>query len=254
MADEAKRKAALEQIREHIARKGHHIYVVVGSVIPRYAYTIGVSESIGAELILAGASFYGNDDVVEIVTDIAAQLKAERNREKFEVTQYGSFTLRKAHAGWATEFMLGAFDYYQRHDIPALQIVPDDAHWTMDIPNLSAPWSATAEPAWRWLYHPCPYPVSKQAMAATNLAALRGERITEAKRWEEDEWEIFAGDGSNVSQEELRVLALGSLLAIDESLAPVLSLLVGEGLWRDSDPGSEWHPWLNQEEGTGTVQ
>lgn len=254
MADETKRKAALEQIREHIARKGHHVYVVVGSVIPRYAYTIGVSESIGAELILAGASFYGNDDVVEIINDIATQLKAERDRERFEVTEYGLFTLRKVHRSWATEFMLGAFDYYQRRDIPALQIVPDKTHWTIDIPDMSTPWSATAELAWRWLCDPCPYPVSKQAMAATNLATLRGERITEAKRWEEDEWEIFAGDGSNVSQDDLRVLALGSLLAMDESLVPVLNLLVGEGLWRDPEPGSEWHPWLNQEEGTGTIQ
>lgn len=254
MADEAKRKAALEQIREHIARKGHHIYVVVGSVIPRYAHTIGVSESIGAELILAGASFYGNDDVAEIINNIAAQLKAESDRQRFEITEYGSFTLRKMHSSWATEFILGALDYYQRRDIPALQIVPDKAHWTIDIPNLSTPWSATAEPAWRWLYDPCPYPVSKQAMATTNLAALSGDRITEAKRWEEDEWEIFAGDGSNVSQNELRVLALGSLLAMDESLAPVLNLLVGEGLWRDPDPESEWHPWRNQEEGTGTIQ
>jgi hypothetical protein len=50
------------------------------------------------------------------------------------------------------------------------------------------------------------------------------------------------------------VLALGSLLAMDESLVPVLSLLVGEGIWRDPDSASEWHPWLNQEEGTGTIQ
>jgi len=254
MVDEAKRKAALEQIREHIARKGHHVYVVVGSVIPRYAYTVGVSESIGAELILAGASFYGNDDIVEIINDIAAQLKAERDRERFEVTEYGSFTLRKAHASWATRFMRGALDYYQVSEMPGFQIVPDGAHWTIDVPNLSTPWSATAEPAWRWLYDSCPYPVSKQAMAATNLAALRGGRITEAKRWEEDEWEIFAGDGSNVSQDELRVLALCSLLAMDESLAPVLNLLVGEGLWRDPDAGSEWQPWRNQEKGTGPVQ
>src|SRR5215831_1452193 len=120
MGDEAKRKAALEQIREHIARKGRHVYVVVGSVIPRFAYTIGVSESSGAELIFAGAAFYGNDDVVEIINEIAAQLKAGRDRQRFEVTGYGSFTLRKVDTSWAAGFILGAFDYYQKRDIPGL--------------------------------------------------------------------------------------------------------------------------------------
>src|SRR5437763_5985394 len=112
MVDEAKRKAALEEIREHIARKGHHVYVVVGAVIPRYAYTIGVSESIGAELILAGASFYGNDDVVDILNDIAAQLKRDREILRFEVDGQGAFTLGKAHESWAMGFMRGAVDYY----------------------------------------------------------------------------------------------------------------------------------------------
>jgi hypothetical protein len=259
MVDEAKRKAALEQIREHIARKGHHVYVVVGAVIPRYAYTIGVSESIGAELILAGASFYGNDDVVEIINDIAAQLKRDREAQRFKVAGQGSFTLRKAHASWATRFMRGALDYYQVLEIPALQIVPDEAHRTKDVPDLSAPWSATTEPLWRWLHEPCPYPVSKQAVAATNLAALRGERITEVTRWEEDEWELFAGAGPDVTEDELRVVALGILIVMDESLAPVLNLAIGEGLWRNPDPDSEWQPWLDREQkndaaGSGTVQ
>src|SRR5437879_840265 len=99
MVDEAKRKLALEQIRENIARTGRHIYVVAGgAATPRYAYTIGVSESIGAELILAGASFYMNDDVAPILNDIAAQLKSKTEWEamKFEVAEHGSFTLRKA--------------------------------------------------------------------------------------------------------------------------------------------------------------
>ncbi len=58
MATEAERKQALDRIRENIAREGHHIYLVSGgAATPRFAYTIGVSESIGVELILAGAVF-----------------------------------------------------------------------------------------------------------------------------------------------------------------------------------------------------
>jgi hypothetical protein len=254
MVDEAKRKAALEQIREHIVRKGHHVYVVVGSVIPRYAYTIGVSESSGAELILAGASFYGHDEVVEIINDIVAQLKAERGREKFEVIDCGSFTLCKAHHSWATEFMLGAFDYYQNRDIPGLQIVPDKAHWTMDVPDISAPWNASTAPVWRWLKEPWTFPVPEDSRAVTNLAGLRGERITEVVRWEEDEWEMFAGAGPDVPKDEMRVVGLGSLVASDKSLEPVVHLGIGEGLWRDPDPNSEWHPWRKRQQRTGTIQ
>jgi len=165
--------------------------VVSADATPRFAYTIGVSETIGVELILAGAILFLGDQVIQIINDIAAQLKAQRDREVFEVAGQGAFTLRNVHGSWATEFILGAFDYYQKHDIPALQIVPDKAHWTIDVPDMSGPWEAAKEPGWRWLHEPWTYPVPENSTAATNLSALRGERITEAARWEEDEWEIL---------------------------------------------------------------
>lgn len=249
MANEAQRNQALDRIRENIARNGHHVYVVSGGATPRFAYTIGVSESIGVELILAGAIFYMLKDVTQIINSIAAQLKAQRDREVFEVTGQGLFTLRKAHSSWATQFMLGAFDYYQERDIPALQIVPDKAHWTIDVPDMRAPWNATKEPVWRWLHEPWTYPVPENSTAATNLSALRGDRITEAARWEEGEWEICAGEAPDVPEDEMRVVHLGTLVAADGSLLPVVNLAIGEGLWRDPDPDSEWHPWRSREEG-----
>ncbi|MCU1333501.1 MAG: hypothetical protein JWM08_2493 [Candidatus Angelobacter sp.] len=245
MVDEAKRRAALEQIREHIAKSGHHVYVVAGKATPRFAYTIGVSEWMGVELILAGNLFYSNDEVPPIINEIATQLKAQRDRDVFEVDEYGSFTLRKVDSSWAAEFMLGAFDYYQKRAIPALQIVPEKAHWTIDVPNMSVPWSATKEPVWQWLHEPWTYPVPEGARAATDLAALRGERVTEAMRWEEDEWEIFVGDGPNIPEDELRMVPLGTLVGADESVVPVVNLAIGEGLLRD-DPDSEWRPWPNR--------
>src|SRR5438874_9765122 len=146
MITEAQKKQALDDIRENIARSGHHIYVVSGGQTPRFAYTIGVSELIGVELILAGAILYMMDGVETIINDIAGQLRAQPDRRVFEVTGLGSFTLRKVDSSWATEFMLGAFDYYQKRDIPALQIVPDRAHGTIDVPDMSVPWNATTEP------------------------------------------------------------------------------------------------------------
>jgi hypothetical protein len=65
------------------------------------------------------------DEVVKIIDDISAQLKAHRGQEVFEVIGLGSFTLRKVHSSWSTELLLGAFNHYQKQDIPALQIVPD---------------------------------------------------------------------------------------------------------------------------------
>jgi hypothetical protein len=248
MANNAQKKRALERIQKNIARSGQHIYIISGSATPRFAYTIGVSESMGVELILAGAVIYYEDDVTQIINDIAAQLKGQRNRKSFEVSGQGLFTLRKVHSSWSTELMVGAFDYYQKRDIPALQIVPDQAHWCIDVPDMRAPWSATKEPVWRWLYEAWTYPVPEEATAATNLPALRGDRITEVMRWEEDEWEAFAGAGPDVPEEQMRVVSLGTLIAVDESLAPALHLAIEKGIWRDPDPDSDWHPWHQSEQ------
>jgi hypothetical protein len=238
----------IDRIREDIARSGQHVYVVSGGETPRFAYTIGVSESVGSELLLAGAIIYMKDEVVKIINDIATQLKEQRDREAFEVEGLGSFTLRKAHNTWAAKFVLGAFDYYKTRDIAALQIIPDEAHWTVDVPDMSSPWSASSEPVWRWLEEPWTFPAPKDSMATTNLAALRGERITEVMRWEENEWEMFAGPGPDVTKDEMRVVALGTLVAVDGSLVPVMNLEIEEGLWRDPEPDSDWHPWRKRQQ------
>jgi hypothetical protein len=244
MADEVPRKLALERIRENVARSGHHIYVVAGGTVPRFAYTIGVSESVGFELILAGAIFYMKDELVRIINDIVRQVKMQRADKVFEVAELGTFTLREVHNSWAVEIILGALDYYQRRDIPTLQIVPDKDHCTIDVPDMRSSWSATLEPMWKWLREPWTFPVPENATATTNLAALRGDRITEVVRWEENEWEMFAGAGPNVPQDELRVVPLGTLIAADETLFPILHLAVDSGLWRDGN--SEWHIWQDK--------
>ena len=244
MVSDAQRKRALDDIRENIARNGQHIYMVIGETTPRFAYTIGVSEALGFEFILAGAIFYMRDEVGKIIRDVVAQVKTSHDRRLVAIAALGSFTIREVDSGWARELMLGVFDYYKTKDIPAFQIVPDRDHWTIDVPNMSLPWSAIQEPVWRWLHEPWIYPVSRDSMAITDLAALRGERITEACRWEEDEWELFAGAGPDVAKDEMRVVSLGTLLAIDASLEPIMNLAIGTGLWRDST--SNWHEWVKK--------
>ena len=245
MISKEQRQRALDDIRENIARSGQHIYMVLGETIPRFAYTIGLSETIGVELILAGSIFYMRDEVEKIILNTLALLKASREVKVIEIAGLGSFTLRDVDGSWAKELTLGVFDYYQKKDIPALQIVPDQDHWTIDVPNMSVPWSPAQEPVWKWLREPWTYPAGKDSTAVTDLAALRGDRITEACRWEEGEWELFAGAGPDVAKDEMRVVVLGTLLAADPSLEPVVSLPVGSGLWRDEV--SEWQPWRRVE-------
>lgn len=241
---ESAKDSALESIQLNVAKYGFHIYLVAGEAIPRFAYTIGISEVIGAELILAGASFFFAEDVKHILNAVATDLRAQPSLQylHLQVGCLGSFSIRRAHSSWATALMLGALDYYGEKDIPAWQVVPDQDHWTLDIPDLGQPWSASNEPCWRWLHEPWKFSVPAQSVATTNLGALRGERITEAARWEADQWELFAGAGPDVPPGDVRVVPLGTLLAIDDSLAVVTTLKVGSAVWRDTSAG-EWQPW-----------
>ncbi|WP_321475121.1 DUF4262 domain-containing protein [uncultured Paludibaculum sp.] len=239
----------MAEIRSNIAEYGFHVYVVAGGGVPHYGYTIGLSESLGAELILAGAYFYELDDVAKIIRIVAGELRAPVIERKLyaEDSSWGTFSLRQVHMSWAQGLMLGVFDYYQTKTIAAYQLLPDEEHWTIDIPDLSRTWSPDLAPAWRWLHEPWTFPVPSNSTALTNLDALRGARATEAVRWEEDEWEVFAGAGPDATRAERRVVPLGVLLAADASLLPVVDLPVGSGLWRDAESG--WHPWANSEGG-----
>jgi len=105
------------------------------------------------------------------------------------------------------------------------------------------PCARAGAPGWRWLKKEWTYPVPKDSVALTNLNAIRGERITEVMRWEDDEWEIFVGSGSDTPESERRVIPPGVLLEADKSLLPAIDLRVGTGLWRDDD--SEWNQWTS---------
>jgi hypothetical protein len=243
MSSDAKRQAALNEIRQNIDDYGYHTYVVTGGGDPHYGYTIGLSESLGAELILAGAYFYDLDEVSKVIKSIAAELHPPVSWEsrKIDAGSWGSFSLRRVHTSWAKILMLGVCDYYQVNTIVAYQIVPDEVHWTIEVPNLSQPWSSESAPAWRWLHEEWTYPIPRDSVAITNLDALRGKRVTEVMRWEEDEWEIFAGAGPDLPETERRVVPVGILLSGDPSLLPAVNLPIGAGFWRDAV--SDWHPW-----------
>ena len=239
------RERALSNIRENIAHNGYHLYVVSGGMQPRFAYTIGLSPKIGKELILAGAIIYMYEEVTQIIKGVAEALSSDPALERSEgrIGRDGSFTFRHVDPSWATTLMLGALDFYQTPEVAALQIVPDKKHWTVDVPNMTTVWSPDVSPVWRWLKEPWSYGVPASSHAVTNLDALRGAAVTEACRWEEDYWELFAGAGPETQDEQKRVVPLGTLLGADPSLLPVLDLRVGEGIWREEH--SDWRSWQN---------
>lgn len=243
MSDREKRERAIDQIRENILRKGFHTYVVSGGGDPHYAYTIGLTERLGSELILAGSYFYKLDEMPQIIDSVAERIYPSNalDGEVVSVAPWGTFSFRAVDESWIKLLMLGALDFYTGKAIRAFQLVPDDLHATLDVPHMDRPWNPKLEPAWRWLKQRWPYAIPSRSVAITNLAALRGERTTEVMRWEADEWEIFAGAGPDVPENERRVVPLAVLLATDETLRPAVDLTVGTGLWRDAE--SPWHPW-----------
>jgi hypothetical protein len=239
------RDQALSKIRENIARSGYHLYVVSGNPLPRFAYTIGLTPKIGKELDLAGAIFYMSEDVGRIIGKLVERLTGDAGAEEslIVVDPYGSFTLRHVDPSWAGALMLGAFDFYQKQEIAGLQIVPDKAHWTIDVPDMTTAWGHGASPGWQSLKGPMTYSMPHSSHAVADLGALRGESVTEACRWEEDYWELFAGAGPDIPDEHRRVVPLSIFLDADASLLPILNLPLGEGIWRENL--SEWHVWTS---------
>jgi hypothetical protein len=252
-AKEEKHQKALNEIRETIAKHGFHTYVVTGGGDPHFGYTIGLTESLGVELILAGTYFYRLADVSKVIDSIARKLvpPVAWDTVSIDADPWGSFLFRRVDMSWATALMLGAFDYYRGKSIEAYQIVPDEKHWTIDVPDLSQPWSSTQAPGWRWIKEEWKYPVPNTSVALTDLNTLRGGRITEVMRWEEDQWEIFSGSGPEIPESERRVVPLGILLEADKSLLPALELRLETGFWRDKGE-SEWHPWGKAKKVEGT--
>lgn len=237
------RDETLARIRSNIERFGHHVHLITGARAPRFAYTIGLSPSSGAELILAGATFYSVEEVKRILDSLVARGAVNLlPGATVNIDSLGAFALRSVHQSWAIELILGAVDYYQSEGVAGLQVVPDSDHWTIDVPDLSRPRSAEHEPVWRWLAELWPFTVSDRSLAATNLGALRGEYVTEVMRWEEEYWEMFAGAAANTPEKEARIVPLGTLLGADLTLAPVTELEKGKGLRRGSGDLA-WQGW-----------
>jgi len=102
-------KPELQSIADTIAKCGHQIYLVSGEACPRFAYTIGLTETLGWELVFPGGAIYKADEVKRIVNDVAGLLRGGADLDSvIEVGTLGSFRVRKACAEWVRALMLGA--------------------------------------------------------------------------------------------------------------------------------------------------
>lgn len=238
------RKEFLRVIEANIEQHGHHVTIVTGGQLPRFAYTIGCLETLGLEFIFAGGESYSKFDVSKIFDESISALKGKSDwhNQSISIDSLGDFSIVRVDKSWSQLLTLGLFDYYNQTEIQVWQILPDANHRTLDVPDTSQQFEVASQPIWQWLTRKWDYPIPNGSMAVTDLNVLFGEKATEVTRWEEDEWEIFSGSGPDTPKESMCIVPLGLLLGIDKSLEQVMQLEIGKGLWRD---GAEltWNDW-----------
>ncbi|SOD17747.1 DUF4262 domain-containing protein [Pedobacter xixiisoli] len=238
------KEALLKIIRNNIQGHGYHLNIVSSPTEPRYAYSIGFHEKFGFELIFAGGLYYLEQDLFTIFDNIKSQIEGsitELGSANFE-TDLGTFSLQNVDTSWSKIMGLGAFDYYQNKDIVFFQVLPDEEHHTLEIPDMSIVRSHDTAPIWKWLDKEWDLPVPIGATVATNIEVLFGDAVTELMRWEEDEWEMFSIPGPDVEEEATRIVSIATLISIDPTLNSTITIEVGKGLWRE-DRDSEWQNW-----------
>jgi hypothetical protein len=240
------RAERLRKIRAHIEQHGVSITLVSGgSSTPRFAYTIGLHDGPGFDLVVGGAAYFSSHEVHHIVDRCATAVREDAAVRALEIPPLGTFSLEHVDDSWVRFLALGALDYYSSDTSPFRQIIPEARHVTIDVPDMAHRWDPGREPVWRWLGEPWDYPVPEESVATTNLSALRGDAVTELMRWEETEWEMFAGPGPEVTDEQARVVPLGTMLGGDATLEVAITRPVGEGCYR-RDRTTEWHVWKSR--------
>lgn len=229
----------------NIAKYGVQWIVVQRSELPRWAYSIGLTERGGPEVVIAGAVALSLDELREVLEAFASSAESRLGKLPENLTIQG-WSIRSAHPSWVEGLLLGANRYYER-TVDAVQLVPPPERWTIDTPSLSAPWSPGTEPVWRWLADEEPWTFSfkREAIAFADVAVLQGRRPARtAGLWEEDEWEVFSysdDERANIDPADVRPIPLATLIAAFPDLAPLGGMVVGDALIREG--AGPWETW-----------
>lgn len=237
----------LELIASNIEKYGWHVYVVQQGNCPRYIYTIGLTKKIGFEIIMAGCSIYQLDHAVGLVNDFAKMAIENAGNLQSNVELDGKeYGIGLCHESWSNRLMLGYLDYYGSSSVSALQMCPPPSDWTLDTPDLTAPWDSVSQPVWQWLELPWSLPVPTSATVATSISVLRGRKVTEISRWSTDEWEMFSDLDADLSEDNMRVIPFGTAYASDNTIKPAILLHIKSGIYRN-DAESPWKSWRKEE-------
>lgn len=236
------RSEYLQNIKDIIIEKSYYTSCVLAEQQPSFSYTIGLTSKKGFELVFCGGANYDLDDF-ETIIDKVFELNGDNIilDKYFEIEGYGKFKLHLTDESWNKKILLGVYDLFNLNSIIAYQIIPEEKNKLLDVPDMSLKWNEK-DPIWRWLDDEWTYPIPLDSTIITNIKALKGESITEITRWEANEWEMFAGAGPDVEQEEIRVVPFGTLLGIDSSIEIAVNLEVKKGLWRENGD-SKWNEW-----------
>lgn len=233
-------KEFLHIIRTNIDEIGYHLTLVNGGQHPDFSYSIGLTEKVGFELIIAGGGFISVNENESVFDCIFNKLKSGHLLDStFLLTNNDTYYLTKVDLSWSKKLMLGVYDYYNVDEIIAYQITPEDR--TMDTPLMSEPMIPN-DPIWKWLDIDWDVNAPKNSYVITDIDSLKGKTIVELTRWEEHVWEMFSGPGPDVSENDIRTVPLGTILGIDSTLEVITNLTVGQGLWRDNKYSS-WQDW-----------
>jgi hypothetical protein len=198
------------------------------------------------EVVLAGGLGFMGKQAQQIVVEACRQLKLNATVDLvFGIPKLGTFSLQPVDGSWLRAMMPGVVDYYDGQVCKAVQVLPDRERWTLEIPDMSSRTGPEGDPVWKWRSLDWPYPAPSTSLVATNLAFLQGARATEAARWEDGEWEVFAGPGPEVEKSDMRVISLAMALGIDSSLGSIMDLAIGTGLRREHG-SDEWEAWVEQ--------
>ncbi len=174
-------------------RRGQYAALVQDGQTPRVGYTVGLTEDGLPEVVLAGGMALLAKPVLRTLKSAAVVSRAGRLADGgfLNLPGVGPFRAFTAHPSWARLLLGRARDYYDRDDIPALQLVPDGDLRTLDVPDMSAPWDPEREPIWRWLVERWESEFPPTRWRYCDLDALRGVPIAQAARWEDAQWQMF---------------------------------------------------------------
>ncbi len=211
--------------------------------VPVFGYTTDARATIGAELVLAGGAYLPEDDTLQstlrLLVRALAGTSATASATAAATTRLDVEALGEVRFRWVDETWVRALVSVRSDGAPVLQVLLDGDRSTIDVPRMDRPWNSHEQPIWAWLHEPWVHPAPAESLAGTNLRALSGHSVTSAIRWEEDAWELVAGAVDEVTEQDARIVPLGTMLAADPSLTRVVQLDVGEGIQR-ARTGAPW--------------